>query len=143
MKKHNPYPLRRSPPQSPEGQAAVAYYVGWRSPIKAPHLINNEIEGWTMRCEPSVLTERERLIFWYVAAGWRTKAIAAHLNISQRTVEIHRAHIKESMPGAPSAAQIAALAVQLLADGVKIARQTATRLAAALSQELPPHDDHG
>ena len=43
------------------------------------------------------LTAREREIFDQLALGHPNKIIAFHLNISPRTVEVHRAHIFEKM----------------------------------------------
>jgi two-component system, LuxR family, response regulator FixJ len=44
-----------------------------------------------------LLTPREREVFELVAAGEPNKAIARHLGISVRTVELHRAHIIEKL----------------------------------------------
>lgn len=45
----------------------------------------------------SSLTEREREIMVRVAAGFASKEIARELNISHRTVEIHRARVMQKM----------------------------------------------
>lgn len=42
---------------------------------------------------PPELTSREREVLQLVVEGHRTQAIAAHLGISPKTVEVHRAHI--------------------------------------------------
>jgi FixJ family two-component response regulator len=45
----------------------------------------------------SSLTDREREILNYIIEGKSNKYIALDLNVSQRTVEAHRAHIMEKM----------------------------------------------
>lgn len=51
------------------------------------------------------LTPREREVLTLVIAGKQNKVMAADLNVSQRTVEIHRARVMEKM-GATSLAQL-------------------------------------
>jgi two-component system, LuxR family, response regulator FixJ len=51
------------------------------------------------------LTPREREVLDLLTQGKQNKAMAADLDLSQRTVEIHRAHIMEKM-GARSIAQL-------------------------------------
>lgn len=51
------------------------------------------------------LTEREKEVFRLIGQGLTTKAIAAELDLSARTVEVHRAHIKKKL-GCDSAAQV-------------------------------------
>jgi two-component system response regulator FixJ len=55
------------------------------------------------------LTPREMEIFQFLAAGQSNKGIARQLNISSRTIEVHRAHIMEKLEAAslPAALQIA------------------------------------
>jgi FixJ family two-component response regulator len=43
------------------------------------------------------LTEREREILSFIAAGHQNREIAAKLSISARTVEVHKAHIMEKL----------------------------------------------
>lgn len=45
----------------------------------------------------ATLTERERDIAWRIVDGHANKAIAMDLNISERTVEQHRAHVMNKM----------------------------------------------
>ena len=52
------------------------------------------------------LTEREREIMKQVIAGYTCKEIARQLDISHRTVEIHRAHVMEKT-GAANLAELA------------------------------------
>lgn len=45
----------------------------------------------------SALSDREREVFLLMGRGWSTKRIAAHFELSARTVEVHRAHIKRKL----------------------------------------------
>ena len=58
------------------------------------------------------LTPREREILQLVTSGKPNKVMAADLGLSQRTVEIHRAHVMEKM-GASSLAQLVRMALDL------------------------------
>ncbi len=51
------------------------------------------------------LTEREHEVFQRITAGEANKVIAIELNISDRTVEVHRAHVMKKM-AAKSLAQL-------------------------------------
>ena len=55
------------------------------------------LERATLQARTALLTPRERDVFELVAAGEPNKAIARHLGISVRTVELHRAHIIEKL----------------------------------------------
>jgi two-component system response regulator FixJ len=55
------------------------------------------LERATLQTRAASLTPREREVFELVAAGEPNKAIARHLGISFRTVELHRAHIIEKL----------------------------------------------
>jgi FixJ family two-component response regulator len=55
------------------------------------------LERATLEARAACLTTREREIFELVAAGEPNKIIARHLDISFRTVELHRAHIIEKL----------------------------------------------
>src|SRR6516165_3958671 len=55
------------------------------------------LERATLQARAALLTPREREVFELVAAGEPNKAIARHLGISVRTVELHRAHIIEKL----------------------------------------------
>jgi two-component system, LuxR family, response regulator DctR len=54
------------------------------------------------------LTEREREVMTRVAAGKLNKVIADELNVSVRTVEVHRARVFAKL-GVRSAAEVATL----------------------------------
>jgi FixJ family two-component response regulator len=56
------------------------------------------------------LTQREREVFAMVARGLQTKEIALALNLSPRTVDVHRAHLAAKL-GTTSVADIARLAM--------------------------------
>ena len=60
------------------------------------------------------LTPRERQVLRLVAEGRANKVMAAELGVSQRTVEIHRAHVMRKM-GASSLAQL--VRMMLIAEG--------------------------
>jgi len=55
------------------------------------------LERATLQTRAVSLTPREREVFELVAAGEPNKAIAHHLRISFRTVELHRAHIIQKL----------------------------------------------
>ena len=55
------------------------------------------LERATLQTRAALLTPREREVFELVAAGEPNKAIARHLGISFRTVDLHRAHIIEKL----------------------------------------------
>jgi len=58
-----------------------------------------------MRARLAALTRREMQVLRLVTLGKSSKVIAADLGVSQRTVEIHRAHLMEKM-GATSLAHL-------------------------------------
>jgi FixJ family two-component response regulator len=58
------------------------------------------------------LTPREREVLAMIVAGKANKVIAGDLNLSQRTVEIHRARVMEKM-GAHSLAHLVRMAMQV------------------------------
>ena len=57
------------------------------------------------------LSAREREVFDLLIQGKASKAIAAELNISYKTVEVHRAHIREKL-GATSLAELVRLGLR-------------------------------
>ncbi|MEO8307357.1 MAG: response regulator transcription factor [Pseudomonadota bacterium] len=62
------------------------------------------------------LTPREREVLGLLTQGKQNKVMAGDLGLSQRTVEIHRAHVMEKM-GARSVAQLVRMALDLKASG--------------------------
>lgn len=62
------------------------------------------------RSRLSLLSAREREVFDLLVQGKPSKVIAAELDISYKTVEVHRAHIREKL-GATSLAELVRLAV--------------------------------
>lgn len=60
----------------------------------------------------SRLSRRERQVIRLVVSGWLNKQIAAELGLSQKTVEVHRAHVMEKMR-AGSFAELVRMAVTL------------------------------
>jgi two-component system, LuxR family, response regulator FixJ len=61
------------------------------------------------------LTPREREIAERLAAGDANKAVAIDLGLSERTVELHRAHVMQKM-GARGLAQLVQMMLQLKAE---------------------------
>ena len=62
------------------------------------------------------LTPREREVFEIVVSGTPNKVIASRLDLSQKTVEVHRAHVMEKMR-APSLADLVKMAVAVGSTG--------------------------
>lgn len=62
------------------------------------------------------LTEREKQILSRVVDGKSNKAIAAELCLSQRTIEVHRAHVMEKMQ-ADSVAHLVRMIVNINPEG--------------------------
>lgn len=66
----------------------------------------------TAAARASTLTQREREIMERVVAGKANKTIANELDISVKTVEMHRAHMMEKM-GADSIAELVRMALEI------------------------------
>jgi len=64
-----------------------------------------------IRARIADLTPREREVMALVTQGKANKVIAADLDLSQRTVEIHRAHVMEKM-GANSLAHLVRMGIE-------------------------------
>ncbi len=65
------------------------------------------------------LSKREREVMDMIIAGKYSKVIAAHLGISPKTVDVHRAHILEKM-GVRSVAELVRIAIHLGIDQSEI-----------------------
>ena len=65
-----------------------------------------------IRARVAALTPREREVMALVTQGKANKVIAADLDLSQRTVEIHRAHVMQKM-GANSLAHLVRMAIEM------------------------------
>jgi two-component system response regulator FixJ len=60
--------------------------------------VHDDLEGVeAIHLHLSELTDRERQVFWAVVEGLANKTIAYDLNISSRTVEVHRANVMSKM----------------------------------------------
>lgn len=68
------------------------------------------LKKWAERIE--TLSPREREVMWLVAKGKLNKVIASDLDISMRTVEVHRSNVFDKLK-VRSAAELAALLAQL------------------------------
>jgi two-component system response regulator TtrR len=78
-----------------------------------------EAEQWHVRYRQKLLrdayshlSQREKEVLKWVAAGYSSKEIASIIGISSRTVDVHRAHIMEKM-GARSLADLVAQAMEI------------------------------
>ena len=65
-----------------------------------------------IRARLATLTPREREVLDLMTSGRPNKLMAADLNLSQRTIEIHRARVMEKMK-APSLAQLVRMTLEL------------------------------
>jgi two-component system, LuxR family, response regulator FixJ len=74
------------------------------------------IQREQVNCSLKTLTERERQILDRVVDGKSNKAIAADLGLSQRTIEVHRAHVMEKMH-ADSVAHLVRMIVNMNQEG--------------------------
>lgn len=81
-------------------------------------VLQDDAEGRAIRMEKneilqrmSTLTEREKEVMEQVVSGKANKVVAIDLNVSQRTVEIHRANVMEKMK-AKSLAQLVRLVMR-------------------------------
>lgn len=79
---------------------------------KSSEVLNQQtvLKKWAERIE--TLSPREKEVMWLVAKGRLNKIIAADLDISMRTVEVHRSNVFEKLH-VRSAAELAALLSQL------------------------------
>lgn len=75
-----------------EGQIAL-------SPAMAAHALESFSgqRGTSHAAPESCLTDRELEVLRLFGTGWSTEEIAQRLNLSAKTVDVHRSHIKEKM----------------------------------------------
>lgn len=78
-----------------------------------------EAERAALRERYESLTPREREVMKHVTGGMLNKQIAAALNVGEKTVKFHRAHIMQKMM-AGSLAALVKMAVDLAADNTRI-----------------------
>lgn len=78
-------------------------------------LISNVATGGTQESATDKLSDRELEILELIGKGRDVRDIAKELHISTKTVETHRAHIKEKL-NLPNARQVARFAIQWLAQ---------------------------
>jgi DNA-binding CsgD family transcriptional regulator len=92
-------------------------YLRWTSPVPRRNgkTAIDPVDELIMRAHPEILTSRERVVFWLVAAGFKNKEMAGFLEISQRTVEAHRSKCAIKIPGLRDAACFGILAIEVLA----------------------------
>jgi FixJ family two-component response regulator len=84
--------------------------------ISRDQLVRRELtERETIRTRLNELTPREREVLTLVAEGRANKVIAGDLDLSQRTVEIHRARVMEKMQ-ANSLAHLVRMVIALELD---------------------------
>ena len=76
-------------------------------------------ERTALRERYNSLTPRERQVMKHVVAGTLNKQIAAELNIGEKTVKFHRAHIMEKM-AAGSLAALVKMAIDLAVTNTKV-----------------------
>jgi two-component system, LuxR family, response regulator FixJ len=77
----------------------------------------NELGRQQLLDKINVLSERERTVFHHVATGQSNKAIAQDLEISERTVEVHRSQVMKKL-GVRTLAQLVRIKIEseLLVD---------------------------
>lgn len=75
-------------------------------------------EHESIRARLATLTPREQDVLELLTAGKANKGMAQDLGLSQRTVEVHRAHVMEKM-GAKSVAQLVRMVMDLQYRGAR------------------------
>ncbi len=75
-------------------------------------------EHESIRARLATLTPREQDVLELLTAGKANKGMAQDLGLSQRTVEVHRAHVMEKM-GAKSVAQLVRMVMDLEYRGAR------------------------
>jgi len=90
LKDAQPDELERAVRQVARGEAYL-------SPSVSKYLVQSYARGATRRSELERLTSRQREVLQLIAEGYTTKAIAARLTLSVKTVETHRAQLMERL----------------------------------------------
>jgi DNA-binding NarL/FixJ family response regulator len=75
----------------------VARGEAYLSPAVSKYLVQSYARGGGGRSELERLTSRQREVLQLIAEGYTTKAIAARLKLSVKTVETHRAQLMERL----------------------------------------------
>ena len=75
----------------------VARGEPYLSPAVSKYLVQSYARGGGGRSELERLTSRQREVLQLIAEGYTTKAIAARLKLSVKTVETHRAQLMERL----------------------------------------------
>ena len=108
--------------EPPASVATVADLVDWLAETSAGHaeaFENRSRLRHTDRIRERLasLSPREREVLELVTQGKANKMVAGDLGVSQRTVEIHRAHVMQKME-ADSLAELVRLCLSVKGEGV-------------------------
>lgn len=92
------YVLKDAQPDELErGLRQVARGEPYLSPAVSKYLVQGYADGGSGRTALERLTPRQREVLQLIAEGYTTKAIAARLEVSVKTVETHRAQLMERL----------------------------------------------
>ncbi|HEY3097973.1 MAG TPA: response regulator transcription factor [Methylomirabilota bacterium] len=90
LKDAQPDELERAVRQVAKGEAYL-------SPSVSKYLVQSYTRGGSRRNQLERLTSRQREVLQLIAEGYTTKAIAARLALSVKTIETHRAQLMERL----------------------------------------------
>jgi DNA-binding NarL/FixJ family response regulator len=92
------YVLKDAPPAELElAVRQVARGEAYLSPAVSKYLVQSYARGRSGRSDLERLTLRQREVLQLIAEGYTTKAIAARLKVSVKTVETHRAQLMDRL----------------------------------------------
>ena len=92
------YVLKDAPPDELElAVRQVARGEPYLSPAVSKYLVQSYARGGSGRSDLERLTLRQREVLQLIAEGYTTKAIAARLKVSVKTIETHRAQLMERL----------------------------------------------